>query len=100
MYVVVRRDLPVAQVTVQAIHGALESARAFPHPKIHPNAIVLTVEDETALNELRERLRRAYVPFVSWREPDLNDSLTSVSSAPLYGAERKHFRGLPLLKGE
>ena len=99
MYIVTRTDLSAPQRAVQAIHAAIEAAKTFPLPEQHPNVVLLAVSNEDALNEAYFNALRADIPVVPFHEPDLDNQLTAVASAPVYGVARKHFAGYQLLKG-
>lgn len=80
------------------MHGALESARIFQRPAIHPNLVVIAVRDEAALQRANDKLISQGVALAAWREPDLGGSLTSIASAPVSGNGRLPFRRYQLIK--
>lgn len=97
MYVIIRSDLTPAQRTVQAIHAAMESAKAFPQPKQTPNVVVLAVDNEDSLRATWEDLRQQ-VPVVAYREPDMDNALTAIASIPLVERARHFFSKYRLLR--
>lgn len=97
-YVLVRTDLPDAQVAVQACHAAMASQRAFGRDDApHPHLVLCGVEGEKVLTQEFERLKALGVPCCSWNEDDLDDSLTAVATAPLEGKQRRAMKRHRLL---
>lgn len=95
LYVITRRDLTLGQQAVQGMHAMREFATE--HPEIDKawhsisNFIAfLTVDNEDDLERLCDRTCSAQVEFSTFREPDLNDSLTAVCISP---------KGVKLCKG-
>jgi peptidyl-tRNA hydrolase len=87
LYVVVRRDLSPGQQLSQAIHAADAFAVAHPQTKHdwmkQSNTLaVLSVDNEAQLEWLERRAFEKNVNFASFREPDLNHSLTAVVLEP------------------
>jgi hypothetical protein len=98
VYVLVRADLPEPIRTVQAVHGAIAATHAFGEPtQPHPNLVICTVPDERSLIESFEQLKAAVVPCCLWREEDLDNSATSIGTAPLRGKYRRALRRYRLL---
>ena len=98
----VRRDLPLAQQSVQAIHAAVESSRRFPIPPSHdhPHLVLLSVADETELLETCDKLRLRGVGHVSYREPDMGNEMTAIASGLIRGKDRNVFRKYDLFTGD
>ena len=102
LYVAVRIDLPFAQQAVQAAHAAMESVRRFPQPDVHPNLVLLGVNDAKALRKLLTKLSQTDIPHVSWEDPDLElpDPLMAIATAALSSPRnRRFFSHYQLLKG-
>ena len=79
LYVITRRDLKRGLKIAQACHVAFESPRKLPLISEEiPYMIVLEVEDEERLTELKERAI-TNTAVVSFREPDLNNQLTAIA---------------------
>lgn len=97
---ITRRDLSAAQRAVQAIHAAIEAAKAFPDRlDPDPNLVLCEVADEAELCRAGRRLEAAGVPLRAFHEPDLNMQLTAIATAPVRGPLRRHFQRYPLFKG-
>jgi Peptidyl-tRNA hydrolase PTH2 len=87
----VRRDLPAAQIAVQAIHAAVEAARHFLSPEqTHPHLVLCRVSSERDLLSAADRLDRLSIRFQLFREPDRAQEATALATEPL-GAERRAF---------
>ena len=87
LYVVVRADLPPGDQAVQAIHATTEFG--FQHGLLtqewHRDSnylALLSVPDERALEELKQRAYIRGIPHTCFREPDLNNSLTAIALEP------------------
>lgn len=102
VYVLVRLDLPVSQILVQAIHASIEATRKLfpPYLPDHPHLVLCGVKSELDLKKASERLAHKEIPYSVWREPDLNDEITSLSSGPICGDTRKAFRSYDLITME
>lgn len=84
-----RRDLPAAQIAVQAAHAAVEAARSFlPAEHPHPHLVLCGVSRERDLLAAADRLDRAGIRFALFREPDRNDEVTALATEPLGPARR------------
>jgi len=80
----VRRDLPAAQIAVQAAHAALEAARHFlPPDHPHPHLVLCRVSSERDLLSAADRLDRRGVRFTIFREPDRAGEATALATEPL-----------------
>lgn len=98
VYVLVRMDLPLPHLAVQAIHGAIAATNTFGEPnKTHPNLVLCRVDNEAALLTAFNRLKAADVRCCAWYEPDQGDTLCAVATAPLRGEQRKPLRRFRLL---
>ena len=84
-----RRDLPPAQIAVQAAHAAVEAARLFLTPECpHPHLVLCRVSSESDLLSAADRLDRRGVRFALFREPDRDDEATALATEPL-GPDRR-----------
>jgi hypothetical protein len=89
LYVLVRRDLPAAQIAVQASHAAIEAARHFlPPDHTHPHLVLCRVSTERDLLAAADRLERAGICFQIFREPDRQCEATALATEPL-GPDRR-----------
>jgi hypothetical protein len=80
----VRRDLPAAQIAVQAVHAAIEAARRFlPPDHPHPHLVLCRVSSERDLLSAADRLDRLGVRFQIFREPDRAGEATALATEPL-----------------
>lgn len=101
IYCFVRRDLSHPQQCVQTAHACIESCKIFNFAALsdHPSVIVCGVKSETQLETVCKRLKQQGIHFVSFREPDIGNQLTSVATEPIFGEQRNFFRKYQLLKG-
>lgn len=104
LYVLTRQDLSPGQQATQSAHAAFSLAHE--HPELTRDwyerssyLVLLGVPDEPALRAWIERLADVGATMISWREPDLDDELTSLAVAPSPGVERA-LSSLPLLLRE
>jgi hypothetical protein len=84
---------------VQGIHASIEAARRFSIPP-HEYVVYCSVRDECALSRWKSKLRSAGIDFCAFREPDLENQLTSLATEPVFGENRRLFKSLNLVKGE
>lgn len=93
MYVLVRKDLTPPQQAVQACHAAIEATRQFlPAHAEHPHLVLLGVKSQHQLENTAMQLRSRDIPFQEFREPDIDNELTAIATAPLTGDVRKFFK--------
>lgn len=79
LYVITRRDLKRGLKIAQACHVAFESPRKLPtRGEEIPYMIVLEVEDEERLTEIRDTAMNLTAVASFW-EPDLDDQLTAIA---------------------
>jgi peptidyl-tRNA hydrolase len=97
---ITRRDLTPGFQACQAAHAAL--AFSVKHPEItkvwHTESnflVILTVEDEDALSDLRDTARQRGITHIAFTEPDLDDEFTALALEPSLDAE-KLVANLPL----
>jgi peptidyl-tRNA hydrolase len=84
---VTRSDLSPGQQAVQAGHAAINfcfehPARASPWFKDSNTLAYLQVDNEKALKELIYKARDQDITMTIFREPDLNNSITSIALEP------------------
>jgi peptidyl-tRNA hydrolase len=79
LYVITRRDLKRGLKIAQACHAAFESPRKLKFSnKSIPYMIVLEVEDEERLTQLKDQAAGS-VTVVCFQEPDLDNQLTAIA---------------------
>jgi hypothetical protein len=64
----------------------------IPSSSPHPYLVLLGVRDEQELFQTLCRLEALGITFKVFREPDRNNELTAIATAPLSGATRKLFK--------
>ncbi len=91
----VRGDLPPPAQAVQAGHALAQYM--LDHPNIWKNEylIYLKVKDERDLKMWMWKLDMSHIPYSTFYEPDLENSLTAISSI----SDGKIFKKLKLLDG-
>jgi hypothetical protein len=96
----VRDDLSSSQKMVQACHACIEAARlGLVDPEAeHPHLALLAVSSQRELLKAADRLDRAGVPYKQFLEPDLDNSITALCTAPVSGETRRLFRRYQLLQ--
>lgn len=94
-----RTDLSKSQQAVQSSHAVLEACRQslIDHSVQHPNLVLCGVDNEDHLIEWMGKLKRSAIPIAIFREPDIGDSITAISTGLVARDCRKYFRGLKLL---
>lgn len=93
---VTRLDILNPQRSVQIAHAVLAATNTFGQPsQTHPHLIVCAVANESELEKAFEKLKASGVQVCSYREDDMNDSLTAIATAPL--ENRKPMRRFKLL---
>ena len=100
IYIITRKDLTFPQKAVQSSHAAIEAAHAFYDPQVidHPHIVLSELPSELHLLKLIDKLSAENLRLIIWREPDLNNEITAIATEPIFGAKRKLFRRLQLLK--
>lgn len=106
VYIMVRTDIPLAHQITQACHAALEIGFDHSRPQGPSNndspvhLVTLAIDDEESLMAFAHRLSMRNQRHHVFYEPDHYQGkpmgYTALSSAPVYGADRKIFRGFPL----
>jgi hypothetical protein len=94
LYVLVRKDLSLAQQAVQAGHAVAEYLLRGPKSS-WPNGtlVYLGVTDEERLNRWSVKLDFLGVPFVTFKEPDIGNQVTALAAVT---NNEKVFRSLQL----
>jgi hypothetical protein len=88
--VIVRTDLPAAQIAVQACHAAIEASRHFlSADSDHPHLVICSAASEERLLAAADHLFRAGINFRLIREPDLANQATALATEPLGGERRR-----------
>jgi len=97
----VRSDLPIPQQAVQACHAAYAAgSKTSPESTKDLFLILCEAKNEQKLLFESERLNRAGIAHVLFREPDLDNQITALATLPL--DRQRHggfFRGWSLWRG-
>jgi hypothetical protein len=85
---------------VQAVHAAIEAARAglIPPDGQHPHVVVCEVGSIDSLLRAADRLSRSNIRHRLFFDPDLGCAPTALATEPMRGSLRALFRRFPLLK--
>jgi len=101
VYIFVRRDLPPAQIVVQAAHSAIESARKhIPLDMEHPSIVLLGFRDQRELERAFRRVQSSGFQVCPFFEADRGDELTAFATQPVYEHQRSFFRRYNCLSDE
>jgi hypothetical protein len=95
-YVLVRKDLPLAQQLVQAVHAAHEAGIRFGDPERISSTVLCSVPDEPSLLQAKERLDSHGIKSSMFIEPDIGNKATALATEPLFGKARKVMSSFPL----
>ena len=82
LYILVRKDLGLSHIAVQAGHGVGEWVKTFPCSALsdwNDTLIYLGVSNEEELLTWYKKLSKVEEYIVEWREGFWNDSLTSIA---------------------
>jgi hypothetical protein len=94
LYVLIREDLSTQQQAVQAGHAVAEYLLRGPeHSWSNGTLVYLGVRDREIMERWITRLSDRYIPFVAFKEPDLNDEITALAVI----AKERVFRSLRLI---
>jgi peptidyl-tRNA hydrolase len=87
LYVIIRKDLSIAQQMMQGAHAAIEFQHE--HPEIaklwneHSKYLVfLSVENESELEKYIQKFEYKMLKYSVFREPDIGDEITAVAVEP------------------
>lgn len=94
-YVITRNDLKYNQKTVQSIHAAIESFNNNDYE--HYSVISILVKNESKLKKVIEELIERGIKVSIFREPDMENEITAVATAPLTGHSRNYLKKFQLL---
>ena len=83
VYVLVRRDISLAQQVVQSNHASWEAGLAFQAPGHTCSMVVCTVADQKELLEAAERLARYGIEHQVFFEPDFGMGYSALCTRPL-----------------
>lgn len=99
LYVLVRKDISLAQQLVQTGHAAAEAGKQF-YRQAHGIAslIVLSVPDKAALLKAHKHLEGKGLRTALFFEPDFNIGHSALATEPLPTEQRKHLMSWPLWK--
>jgi hypothetical protein len=101
IYVLVRKDLPLADQMVQVGHACFESGMNFGQEGTH--LILLQVENQKELNEFSETIKEHRIKYSMFFEPDpIIDGdtepmgNTAICTEPISGSKREIFKNCSL----
>jgi hypothetical protein len=98
--VLVCGDLSLPQQVCQAVHAAYESALHLGDKSRGISSVVIcSVSDERELLKAEYRLKERGIRSVTFREPDLGNRATALSTEQVDQAARKILSRYPLWKG-
>ena len=101
-YLITRRDLTAGEQLAQTNHAL--SQFAYDNP-LHFREwveksnyiVILSTENESQLQEIKEKLINREIIFSQFIEPDYDNQLTSIAISPIHSEEIKRmFSSLPL----
>lgn len=99
VYIITRTDLPPPVATVMSCHAAMEASLAFSDSKSdHPHICLCAVKNEANLISGALHLNSYGIRFYAWYEPDRNNELTALATAPISGNQRRYLRKFQCLK--
>lgn len=97
-YVFLRGNLSNAQKSVQAGHSLIEICQKYSF-KNHPSLIYLIVKSEEKLKRVAQELIDNNINFSLFREPDMNNEITSIATEPIFSEKRKVLERYQLYHG-
>lgn len=83
---------------MQACHAAIESTLEYHNYQEHPHLCLCSVDSLSQLETAINKLKAADIPFKIWREPDRNNEITAIATAPLQGDARIALKSFQLFK--
>lgn len=95
-HVIVRRDLSAEQQTVQAIHAAMAATAEFGGLSPTTRLVLMSIESESELMKLAERLSLSGVDYSLFHEPDHATGYSALATKPGPISERKMFKKFKL----
>lgn len=96
IYILVRRDLSLAQQTVQAIHAGIAANHRFGGLKSDTRLALLAVESQTDLKHWMGRLEEKGIEFEPFFEPDHDTGWSALATSPITSKKARCFSKLPL----
>ena len=88
-YILVRKDLSLPQQMVQAAHAAYESGlSSLCQSDDIVSLVMCQCSNEQELERQAFYLRTLNLPFVEFREPDIDNQLTAIATLPLDQSQR------------
>lgn len=96
IYVFCRKNLTGSQQAVQAGHALLELSKKI-DMEYHPSSVFTVVKSEEKLKMVIQELIDKNINFSLFREPDLNNEITSVATEPLFDDKRVFLKRFQLL---
>lgn len=96
IYVFCRKNLTTSQQAVQAGHALLELTNKV-EMEHHPSSVFIVVKSEEKLKMVLKELIDNNINFSIFREPDLNNEITSVATEPLFDDKRDLLKRFQLL---
>lgn len=97
VYALVRADLSIEQIAVQACHAVYEAGIHLPPGTDATRMIVCTVPDQAALLAAAVRLERNGVAHRLFFEPDNEVGYSALATEPLFAPARRLLAKYPLL---
>jgi hypothetical protein len=81
LYVLVRKDLSIAQRAVQAGHAVAEFCLRSPFSRWTNGTLVyLGVKGLTQLERIKYQLKEQGIGFIEFNEPDINNETTAIAT--------------------
>lgn len=81
LYVIVRKDLSKSQQAVQAGHALAEYLLHGPFSRWQNGTLIyLGVKGLKQLEKLKRRFTEEDIPYIEFREPDLNNEVTAITT--------------------
>lgn len=81
LYVIVRKDLSTSQQAVQAGHAVAEFLMRGPFSRWNNGTLIyLGVKGFHQLENLKHKFERESIPYIEFREPDLNSEITALAT--------------------
>lgn len=81
---------------MQASHASYEAGRFANVGGDIPNLVLCEAESEDGLRAEIDKLEFWQIPYIIFREPDLNDQITAIATLPLSSQQQKKIAGWKL----